>query len=127
MDNGLYLVLPIAFLMGTFWLYAYCYGLYRLGRAIAQRYRTRPIFTFVLIAIGSAILSAACLFLPVDPIWKSAIVFGVWITHTQAIGSGFWGGMEVGKKDDDVVFKERAESWLSEWEEPAEPTKNEPD
>jgi hypothetical protein len=127
MDDGLYLVLPIVFLMGTFWLYAYCYGLYRLGRAIAQRYRTRPVFTFALIGTASALLSFSCFFLPLGPIWKSAIVFAVWITHTQAIGAGFWGGMEIGKKTDDVVFMERAESWLREWEEPVEQPKYEPD
>jgi hypothetical protein len=120
MDDGLYFMLPFAFLIGTFWLFVYCYGLYKLGRAIAQRYRTRHVLVFTLIALGSSFMSLTCMFLPLDIIWKSTIVFAVWITHTQAIGAGFWGGMEIGKKADAIVFKKRAESWLKEWEEPVQ-------
>lgn len=116
------LVLPAVLLGGlllaTFWLYVYCYVLYRVGRWIAIRYRTRPAPTLTVIGMISGLLAAPCFFLPTDIIWKSVFVFGVWITHTQAVGSGFWGGMELGQRDDDTVFKERTEEWLREWEEP---------
>lgn len=105
-------------LFGVFWLFIYCYLLYRLGRSIAVRYRTRSTPVFIGIAMVSAALSISCLFLPVDVLGKSALVFAVWITHTQGVGWGFWAGMEIGKNEDEIRFKQKAEEWLREWEEP---------
>ncbi len=108
----------ILLVVGTIWMGIYCYGLYRLGRLIANRYRTRPYAVFGLITLGSAVLSSLCLLIHVDIIWQAVIVFSVWIAHTQAIGSGFWAGMELGKRADETLFKQRTEEWLREWEQP---------
>jgi hypothetical protein len=112
-------VFPFVFLgliVGAFWLGLYCYLLYRLGRSIAQRYRTRPWHIFTTITLTSALLAALCSFIPVDWIWRSVIIFSVWITHTQSVGSGFWAGMELGKRADHEKFRRRTEEWLREWE-----------
>ena len=118
MDGLLVPILVLGLLLGTFWLYVYCYGLYRLGRWIAERYRTRPLPTFIGIAAASASLAFPFFFLQIDPIWKSVIVVGIWVTHSQTIAAGFWGGMEIGQKIDQRVFSERTEEWLREWEQP---------
>lgn len=127
MDGLLMPIIVCALLLGTFWLYVYCYALYRLGRWMAQRYRTRATPSLFVIALGSALLSAPFFFLDLDPIWKSVIVIGVWVIHTQSVGSGFWGGMEIGQKTDEKVFSERTEEWLREWEQPVPRSGDEPD
>jgi len=108
----------VVLMVGAFWLGVYCWLLYRLGRAIANRYRTRPAIVFATITAISAFLALLGLLLPVEIIWKSVIVFSIWITHTQALASGFWAGMELGKRSDEIEFNRRTEEWLSEWERP---------
>jgi hypothetical protein len=108
----------LCLLVGTFWVGVYCWILYRLGRWLANRYRVRPVPVFAIITIFAAFLSCIGFVLPVDSIWKAVIVFSIWITHTQAIASGFWGGMELGRRSDEDAFKRRTDKWLSEWERP---------
>jgi hypothetical protein len=118
MDSLLMVVILGGLMLATFWLYVYVYGLYRLGRGIASRYRTKPVPSLVLIVLGSILLASPLLFLQLDFLWKCSLIFAVVITHAQAVGSGFWGRMEIGRNKDVEVFEDRTEQWLREWEEP---------
>jgi len=114
-------------LLATFWLYLYCYALYRLGRWVAQRYRTRPLPAFSAIAFCSALLTIPIFFIPfnlneaAEVVARATLVFVVFNLHAAAVGAGLWGGMEVGKQTDDKVFWSRTDDWLKEWEDPPVP------
>lgn len=107
--------------LATFWLLVYWYLLYRLGRWIATRYRTKPVPVLALISVASALLTLPAFLLIHDPVWKASVVLAVWLTHTQAVTAGFWGGMELGRRSDEKMFWARTEKWLKEWEDPAVP------
>ena len=129
MDSSPFIMIGVfcGLLLATFWLYLYCYALYRLGRWIAQRFRTRPVPTFAGIALASALLTLPVFFLPFNfdghyaIVAKATVVFLVFNVHAFAVGAGLWGGMELGKRSDDKLFWVRTEDWLKEWEDPPVP------
>src|SRR4051794_23671605 len=129
MDSSPFIMVGVfcGLLLATFWLYLYCYALYRLGRWIAQRYRTHPVPAFMGIAFCSALLSIPVFFIPFNMhdqiaiFTRATLVFLVFNVHTFAVGAGLWGGMEIGKKNDDKEFWSRTEDWIKEWEDPPVP------
>ena len=130
MDSGPFIMIGVfcGILFATFWLYMYCYALYRLGRWIATRYRTRPVPAFATIAFCSALLTVPIFFIPFsltsnagDIVVRATLVFIVFNVHASAVGAGLWGGMELGKRSDDKLFWARTEDWLKEWEDPPVP------
>lgn len=118
MDDGMMPFLLGGMVLFTFWMFVICYGLYRLGRKLAVRYRSAPRTTLGVVALVAGTIALPFFLLPTDPIWRCVIVSGVWITLTWSVGGGFWGGLELGKRDDAHVFWQRTEEWLKEWEQP---------
>lgn len=119
MDNPWILILYLGVLaLATFWMCVYIYGLYRLGRVLACRYRTKPVLTLSCIFLFAVALAAGGYFLPVDMFVKAGVMFSVWLLHAQPLVVGFWAGMEIGRKEDVLRWQSRTEEWLQEWESP---------
>lgn len=104
----------------TFWIGVYCYVLYQAGRKLAEQYRVHvgPKLAAVIFGVGAAVLAAPFGFLDVDLIYKSCLIFGVWLIHAEPISVGYWAGVDIGRGDDLQRWDEKTEQWLAEWEEP---------
>ncbi|HZH97820.1 MAG TPA: hypothetical protein VEX38_02510 [Fimbriimonadaceae bacterium] len=102
----------------SFWLAAYTYGLYSLGRRLAQRpsLRLKPRHVLACVLLTAGLLSWATVGIDMAIAFKIAAVVGIFILHAQPTCVGFWAGCEIGRKADQELFRERADEWLREWE-----------
>lgn len=105
---------------GSFWVAVYSWALFRLGKRLASKYRTRTKPGRIYFWLGfyaAAPGVAIALFLSG---WGmvAMTVLGSWILHYQALAAGYWYGLESGSREDHRRFRERAEDWLSHWETP---------
>lgn len=122
-DTGTILVvMMIGLTIGLFWLLVYIYGLYSMGRKLArfEVFALHPYRTGIQIALASLILASPAILFIREFIPLFSTILGIWWLHTQAVGVGFWAGLELKQKANTEVFSCRTEEWLREWEEEEE-------
>jgi hypothetical protein len=118
MEAGQVLLYILLIAFASFWLAAYSYGLYSLGRRLALQpgLRLKANRTLTGMVALACILAGATLLIDLELPFKIVAVVGIFILHAQPTCVGFWAGCELGKKADQELFRERTDEWLSEWE-----------
>jgi hypothetical protein len=121
MEAGAVILFLILLAFGTFWLGIYCYLLYQAGRKLAERFRVKigPKLAAVIFGCGAAVIAAPIGWLELDIIYKSCLIFGIWLIHAEPISVGYWAGVEIGHGDDLQRWEEKTDQWLADWEEAA--------
>lgn len=121
MEAGAILLFLVVLVFATFWLGLYCYLLYQGGRKVAEKYRVRftPRVAAVAFGLASILIAAPFAFLEIDAIYKSCLIFGVWLIHAEPISVGYWAGADIGRGADLERWDENTDQWLAEWEEAA--------
>lgn len=105
---------------GLIWLSLYVFGLFSLGRKLAERYRLRVnvnsagVF-FGILALGMSLPPAFVV--PLHPVLKFGVFVCLWILHAPSVFLGYWYSYDKRKQEDIDKWKSNTDSWLQEWEE----------
>lgn len=121
MEAGAILLFLVVLVFATFWLGLYCYLLYQAGRRISDHYRVKisPKAAAVIFGVASMLVAAPFALFSIDAIYKSCLIFGVWLIHAEPISVGYWAGSDIGRGADLERWEENTDQWLTEWEEAA--------
>lgn len=121
MEAGAFILFLILLAFATFWLGIYCYLLYQSGRKLAERYRVylSPRAAAAVFGVISALIAAPVAILDIDLIYKSCLIFGIWLIHAEPVSVGYWAGSDIGRGEDVQRWNEKTDQWLAEWEEAA--------
>lgn len=121
MEAGAILLFLVVLVFATFWLGLYCYFLYQAGRRIADKYRVRftPKVAAILFALAGCAIAAPFALLELDVIYKTCLIFGVWLIHAEPVSVGYWAGSDIGRGADLERWDQTTDEWLAEWEEGA--------
>ena len=119
MEAGAVILFLILLAFATFWLGVYCYLLYQAGRKCADKLRVRlqPKTAAALFGLASAVVACPFGWLDIDIIYKSCLVFGIWLIHAEPLSVGYWAGYDIGRGEDVQRWHEKTDQWLAEWEE----------
>lgn len=114
----LVLGLMVAIAFALFWLGAYVYALYAVGRWFAHRYRTviAPWKMGLGFSAIGAVIALPLIYVPLDPISRYTLVFSVWLLHAQPPAVGYWGTAQVQRERDIARWNRTVDEWIGEFE-----------
>jgi hypothetical protein len=102
-----------------FWLGVYVYGLYALGRWLANRFRLKLSPWTAAIAFGFVAIFVAlpALVVDLDQISKATLLFSMWLLHAHPPTVGYWATVQTQRERDVVRWEKSVDEWVNEFEE----------
>lgn len=102
-----------------FWLGVYVYGLYALGRWMANRYRLRvsPWTMAFIYGAVSVFIALPAAWVDLDPISRATLVFSMWLLHAHPPTVGYWATVQTQRERDAARWERSVDEWVNEFEE----------
>lgn len=102
-----------------FWLGVYVYGLYALGRWLANRFRLKLSPWTAAIAFGFVAIFVAlpALLVDLDLVSKGTLLFSMWLLHAHPPTVGYWATVQTQRERDEVRWEKSVDEWVNEFEE----------
>lgn len=102
-----------------FWLGVYVYGLYALGRWLANRFRLKLSPWTAAAAFGFVAIFVAlpALLVDLDLVSKGTLLFSMWLLHAHPPTVGYWATVETQRERDVVRWEKSVDEWVNEFEE----------
>jgi len=102
-----------------FWLGVYVYGLYALGRWLANRFRLKlsPWTAAVGFGFVAIFVALPALIVDLDQISKATLLFSMWLLHAHPPTVGYWATVQTQRERDVVRWEKSVDEWVNEFEE----------
>lgn len=114
--------LAAALTVGTIWLAAILFGVYRLGRFVGRVWHPRPAWSVYVVPAFSFLLLASLVWLaPTDRFTRLIFSTFAWVSMAYPYGVGVWIQRSIERRRREEELWRRTREWLAEWEESNQP------
>ncbi|MCX7800983.1 MAG: hypothetical protein N2109_11655 [Fimbriimonadales bacterium] len=108
--------------VGTIWLAAFLFGVYRLGRFAGRVWHPRPSWSiYALPAAAFVLLASLVWLLPTDRFTRLIFSAIAWVSMAYPYGVGVWIQRAIDRRRREEELWRRTREWLAEWEESNQP------